>query len=91
MNHKERTAQVNQRERPFDFFLDRFLTKSEERSSQDYQRERPFDIVFDQFETKCKERTPQDNKEDGLLISLSTSSKPSMKKGHHKITKRKAS
>ena len=52
MNHKERTAQVNQRERPFDFFLDRFLTKSEERSSQDYQRERPFDFFLDQFLTK---------------------------------------
>jgi hypothetical protein len=62
MNHKERSAQVNQRGRPFDFF-------------------------FDQFETKYEERTSQENKEEGLLISLSTSSKPSMKKGLHKKNK----
>jgi hypothetical protein len=49
MNHKERTAQVKQRGRPFDFFVD-------------------------QFETKCEERTSQENKEEGLLISFSTSS-----------------
>jgi hypothetical protein len=49
MNHKDRTAQVNQRERPFDFFLDRFLTKSEERTSQENQRGRPLDFLFDQL------------------------------------------
>jgi hypothetical protein len=62
MNIKERTAQVNQRVRPFDFFYDQFLTK-------------------------CEVRTSQENKEEGLLISLSTSSQPSMKKGLHKIIK----
>jgi hypothetical protein len=62
MNHQERTAQVNQRGRPFDFFVDHFLTK-------------------------CEERTSQENKEEGLLISLSTSSQQSMKKGIHKIIK----
>jgi hypothetical protein len=54
MNHKERTAQVNQRGRPLDFFFDQFLTKYEERTSKE-------------------------NKEEGFLISLSTSSKPSVK------------
>ena len=34
MNYYERTAQVNQRGRPFDFFFDQFLTKCEERTSQ---------------------------------------------------------
>jgi hypothetical protein len=34
-----------------------------------------------------KDRTAQENKEEGLLISLSTSSKPSMKKGLHKKIK----
>jgi hypothetical protein len=77
MNHKERTAQVNQRGRPFDFFVDQFSTKYEERTSQDNQRGRPHEIVVDKFETKCEERTSQENKEKGLLISLSTSSKPS--------------
>jgi hypothetical protein len=58
MNHKERTAQVHERGRPFDFF-------------------------FDQFLTKCEVRTSQENKEEGLLISLSTSSQPSMKERLH--------
>ncbi len=49
MNHKERTAQVNQRGRPFAFFFDQFLTKCEVRTSQDNQKGRPFDIFFDQF------------------------------------------
>jgi hypothetical protein len=62
MNHKIRTAQVNQRGRPFDFFFDKFLTK-------------------------CEVRTSQENKEEGLLISLSSSYQPSMKKGLHKIIK----
>jgi hypothetical protein len=29
---------------------------------------------LDHFLTKCEVRTPQENKEEGLLISLSTSS-----------------
>jgi hypothetical protein len=74
MNHKERSAQVNQRGRPFDFFFDQFETKCEERTSQENQRGRRLDIVVDQFETKYEERTSQENKEEGLLISLSTSS-----------------
>ena len=51
MNHKERSAQVNQRGRPFDFFFDQFLTKYEERTLQTNQRGRPHEIVVDQFET----------------------------------------
>jgi hypothetical protein len=51
MNHKERTAQVNQTGRSFDFFLDQFLTKYEERTSQDNKMGRPHEIVVDQFET----------------------------------------
>ena len=47
----------------------------------------PHEIVVDQFETKCEERTSQENKEEGLLISLSTRSQPSVKKGLHKIIK----
>jgi hypothetical protein len=74
MNHKERTAQVNQRGRPFDIVVDHFETKCEERTSQVKQRGRPFDFFVDQFETKCEERTSQENKEEGLLISFSTSS-----------------
>jgi hypothetical protein len=35
MNHKERTAQVNQRGRPFDIVVDQFETKYEERTSQE--------------------------------------------------------
>jgi hypothetical protein len=79
MNHKERTAQVNQTGRSFDFFLDQFLTKYEERTSQDNKMGRPHEIVVDQFETKCAERTSQENKEEEILISLSTSLKPSVK------------
>jgi hypothetical protein len=37
-----------------------------------------------------KDRTAQENKEEGLLISLSTSFKPSMKKGLHKKIKEEA-
>ena len=62
MNHKERSAQINQRGRLLDFF-------------------------FDQFLTKCEVRTSQENKEEGLLISLSTSSKRSLKKGLHTLIK----
>ena len=91
MNHIEKTAQVNQRGRPFDFFFDQFLTKYQERTSQDNQRGMPLDIVVDHFLTKCEVRTPQENKEEGLLISLSTSSKPSMKKGLHKKIKEEPS
>ena len=61
--------------------------KHKERSAQVNQRGRPFDFFFDQFETKYEERTSQENKEEGLLISLSTSSKPSVKKGLHMIIK----
>ncbi len=49
MNHKERTAQVNQRGGPLDFFFDQFQTEYEERTSQDNQRGRPFDFFVDQF------------------------------------------
>ena len=87
MNHKERTAKVNQRGRPLDFFDDQFETKYEESASQDNQRGMPLDIVVDHFLTKCEVRTSQDNKEEGLLISFSTSSYPSMKKGFHKKIK----
>ena len=51
MNHLEKTAQTNQRGRPFDFFVDQFSTKYQERTSQDNQRGRPHEIVVDQFET----------------------------------------
>ena len=73
MNHNERTAQDNQRGRPFDFFVDQFSTKSEERTSQDNQRGRPHDFFVDQFLTKYEERTSQENQIEGLLISFSTS------------------
>ena len=59
----------------------------EERTSQDNQRGRRLDFFDDHFLTKCEVRTSQENKEEGLLISLSTSSQPSMKKGLHKIIK----
>ena len=78
MNHKERTAQVNQRGKRFDFSFDQFLTKYEERTSHDNQRGRPLDFYIDHFLTKCEVRTSQENKEEGFLISLSTSSKPSV-------------
>jgi hypothetical protein len=87
MNHNERTAHVNQRGRLFDFFFDQFLTKYEERTSQENQRGLPLEIVVDHFLTKCEVRTPQENIEKGLLISLSTSSKPSLKKGLRKKIK----
>ena len=74
MNHKERTAQVNQRGRPLDFFLDQFLTKYEERTSQDNQRGTPFDFFVDHHLTTCEVRAIRENKYEGLLISLSTSS-----------------
>jgi hypothetical protein len=38
------------------------------------QRGMPFDFFFDQFLTKCEARTSQEKKEEGLLISFSTSS-----------------
>ncbi len=91
MNHKERTAQVNQRGRPFDFLFDQFLTKYEERTSHDNQRGRPLDFFVDHFLTKCEVRTPHENKEKGLLISLSTSSKPSVKIGLQKKIKEEPS
>ncbi len=47
----------------------------------------PLEIVVDHFLTKCEVRTSQDNKEEGLLISLSTSSEPGVKKGLHMIIK----
>jgi hypothetical protein len=59
---------------PYEIVVNQFETKCEERTSQENQRGRPLDIVVDQFETKCEVRTPQENKEEGLLISLSTSS-----------------
>jgi hypothetical protein len=62
MNHKERTAQINQRGSSFDFFVDQFSTKNEERTSM---------II----------------KKVGLMKYLSTSLKPSVKKGLHKIIK----
>jgi hypothetical protein len=74
MNHKERSAQVNQRGRPFDFFFDQFLSKYEERTSQENQRGLPLEIVVEHFLTKCEVRTSQENKEEGLLISFWTSS-----------------
>ena len=49
MNQKDRTAQINQSGRPYDFFFDQFLTKYEERTSQDNQRGRPLDFFVDQF------------------------------------------
>ncbi len=58
-----------------------------EKTAQDNQRGMPLDIVVDHFLTKCEVRTPPENKEEGLLISFSTSSKPSMKKGLHKKIK----
>jgi hypothetical protein len=76
-----------QRGRPLDFFVDQFKTKCEERTSQDNQRGRPHDIVVDHFITKREVRTSQENKEEVLLISLSTRSKPSVKKGHYMIIK----
>ncbi len=75
MNHKERTAQVNQRGRPFDYFFDQFETKCEERTSQDNQIGRPHEIVVDQFETKYEERTSQVKQRGTLLSSFSTSCK----------------
>ncbi len=74
MNHKERPAQVNQRGRPFDFFFDQFLTKCEVRTSQDNLRGLPLEIVVEHFLTKCEVGTSQEKKEEGLLISFSTSS-----------------
>ena len=91
MNHIEKTAQGNQRGMPFDFFFDQFLTKYEERTSHDNQRGRPLDFYVDHFLTKCEVWTSQENKEEGLLISLSTSFKPSMKKGLHKKIKEEPS
>jgi hypothetical protein len=35
MNHKERSAQVNQRGRPHEIVVDQFETKYEERTSQE--------------------------------------------------------
>jgi hypothetical protein len=67
--------------------LDQFLTKYEERISQENQRGLPLEIVVDHFLTKCEVRTSQENKEEGLLISFSTSSYLSMKKGFHKKIK----
>jgi hypothetical protein len=49
MNHKERTAQVNQRGRPHEIVVDQFETKCEERTSHDNQRGRPLDFFVDQF------------------------------------------
>jgi hypothetical protein len=59
----------------------------EERTSQDNQRGRRLDFFVDHFFTKCEVRTSQTLLHEGLLISLSISSKPSVKKGLHKIIK----
>ncbi len=56
-------------------------------TSHDNQIGRPLDFFTDHFLTKCEVRTSQENKEEGFLISLSTSSKPSVKKGLHKKIK----
>jgi len=77
--YEERTSHDDQRGRPLDFFVDQFITKYEERTSQDNQRGRPFDFFVDHFLTKCEVRTIRESKDEGLLIFLSTSSKPSMK------------
>jgi hypothetical protein len=91
MNHKERSAQVNQRGRPFDFFFDQFLTKYEVWTSKE-NKEEGFLISLSTGSKPCvKKGHHMIFKEEDLLISLSTSSKPSMKKGLHKKTKRKAS
>jgi hypothetical protein len=89
--YEERTSQDNQRGRPHDIVVIQFETKYEERTSHDNQGGRPLDFFVDHFLTKCEERTSQENKEEGLLISLSTSSKPSMKKGLHKKIKEEPS
>jgi hypothetical protein len=44
-------------------------------TAQDNKIGRPFDFFVDHFLKKCEVRTSQENKEEGLLISLSTSSK----------------
>ena len=58
-----------------------------ERTSHDNQRGRPLDFFIDHFLTKYEVWTSKENKEEGFLISLSTRSKPSVKKGHHMIFK----
>jgi hypothetical protein len=85
------TSQDNQRGRRLDIVFDQFETKYEERTSHYNQRERPLDFFVDHFLTKCVVRTSQENKEKSLLISLSTSSKPSKKKGLQKKIKEEPS
>ena len=51
-----------------------------ERTAEENQRGRPLDFFLDQFEMKYYEILNKIIKEEGLLISLSTSSKPSVKK-----------
>ena len=85
---EERTSQEKQRGRPLDFFLDQLLMNHKERTAQENQRERPLDIVVDQFETKCEERISQENQKKGRMKLLSTSLKPSVKKGLRKKIKR---
>jgi hypothetical protein len=70
MNHKERTAQVNQRGRPFDFFFDQFLTKYKERTSHDNQRGRPLDFLSTSLKPSVKKGLHKIIKEEGLLILL---------------------
>jgi hypothetical protein len=50
-----------------------------ERTAEENQRGRPLDFFLDQFEMKYYEILNKIIKEEGLLISLSTSSSPSMK------------
>jgi hypothetical protein len=66
-------------------------TKYEERTSQENQSGRPLDFFVDHFLTKCEVRPSQENQRGTLLSSLSTSSKPSMKKGLHKKIKEEPS
>ena len=87
MNHKERSAQVNQRGRPFDFFFDQFLTKYEVWTSKENKEEGFLISLSTSSKRRVKKGHHMISKEEGLLISLPTSSKPSMKKGLHKKIK----
>ena len=79
-----RTSQASQKRRPLDIVVDQFQINCEERTSFASQIGRPLDIDVDQFEINCEERIHKIIKEEGLLISFSTSSKPGVNEGLHK-------
>ena len=69
---EEKTSQDNQRERPFDFFVDHFLTKCEVRTIRENKDEGLLISLSTSSKPSMKKGLHKKIKEEGFLISLLT-------------------